>query len=185
MPHPSQISQDMILEKAFEMIEKEGVEKLSWNKLAAALKVAAPSLYHHFDSKTALLRAMNTVTMEKLVEAMNANFSGENPQQNLIQMAHAYREFARQNPSAYALALGNLSDKMRPDPLHMEALAIPLQGIVEKLTGAENSLPILRGFWALIHGFVMLELNQSFRRGGSLEEAFEKAVAAYVCGLSG
>jgi len=52
------------------------------------------------------------------------------------------------------------------------------------LVGEEAALPALRGGWALVHGFVMLEISGQFRRGGDLDAAFAHAVAAYIRGLA-
>jgi hypothetical protein len=53
-----------------------------------------------------------------------------------------------------------------------------------EITGEAESLPALRGLLALMHGFVMLELAQQFRRGGDLDAAYDKAVRAYLNGWS-
>jgi hypothetical protein len=50
------------------------------------------------------------------------------------------------------------------------------------ISGVEDSLAALRGALALLHGFVMLELKDQFRRGGDLGETFEKVIEAYVAG---
>jgi hypothetical protein len=47
---------------------------------------------------------------------------------------------------------------------------------------AAQSLAALRGLLALVHGFVMLEMNNQLRRSGSLEEAFTQSAAAYLRG---
>ncbi len=182
MPYPAQISHEMVLETACRLLESEGAENLSLSKLAAEMGVKAPSLYRYFGGKNELLKAINTRTMEQLVGVMQSAIREQSSQEQVLEMARAYREFARQSPSAYMLALGNLSEEMRPDPSHLEALALPLQAVMAKIGGEESALPMLRGAWALIHGFVMLEINQSFRRGGSLDDAFEQAVTAYVRG---
>ena len=59
-PHPSSegrepLNRDKIVERAIEMIDADGVEKLSMRRLAAALGIEAMSLYHHFPNKDAIL----------------------------------------------------------------------------------------------------------------------------------
>jgi AcrR family transcriptional regulator len=183
VPYPSQVNVETILAKARAMLEAEGVEALSLGKLAAALNIKAPSLYRYFDSKNTLLRALNGDTAMRLVTAMReaAEIQHHNP---ILSIALAYRGFALANPVIYRLAFGNASDELRPDEQMLEQLALPLQTVMGQISGEEHSLAALRGVWALIHGFVSLELSNQMRRGGDLESAFIQAVEAYVRGWS-
>jgi hypothetical protein len=61
-------------------------------------------------------------------------------------------------------------------------MAIPLQRVMAEISGAAHSLAALRGVWGLINGFLLLELNGQFRRGGDLEAAFVQSVEAYLEG---
>ena len=47
------------------------------------------------------------------------------------------------------------------------------------------STPALQGIWALVHGFVMLELGQQFQRNGDPDEVFIQCVSVYVMGWLG
>ena len=62
--------------------------------------------------------------------------------------------------------------------------AIALQQIIERIVRPQSSLSALRGLLAIVHGFVTLELNGHFQRGGDLCEAFETSVLAYLRGCS-
>jgi Tetracyclin repressor-like, C-terminal domain len=100
----------------------------------------------------------------------------------MLKMAREYRAFALANPATYRLAFGSTDDELRPDEALLEQLALPLQTAMAGISGEVESLAALRGMWALIHGFVSLELAGQFRRGGDLEAAFQRAVAAYING---
>lgn len=185
MPYPSKIDYHALLEKARDLIETEGIEQLSLQKLADGFGVKAPSLYKHVENKNALLRAVVQATTERLttvlmqaVEAINGT-----PHQRLEAMMRAYREFAHQNPGVYRLAFGDPAPEIRPDPADLVKLALPLQAEMVRLVGEMDSLAALRGAWALIHGFVMLELSTHFQRGGDLDATFEQAIQAYLNGL--
>ena len=60
--------------------------------------------------------------------------------------------------------------------------ATAVQQIMGQISGEANSLPALRGSLALTHGFVTLELNGQFRRGGDLAAQFTEIVNAYLRG---
>jgi AcrR family transcriptional regulator len=184
MPYPAQVDRETIIEKARELIEAHGVDQLSLSVLARELGIKAPSLYHHFQNKTALLRGVNEATGLALVAAIRESI-GEvkgSPRDQITAMLHAYRAFAHEYPATYGLAFTNTIADLRGDPDQAEQSALPLQALMAQITGEADSLAALRGAMALAHGFVMLELSGQFRRGGDLNEAFDKAVAAYVRG---
>jgi AcrR family transcriptional regulator len=183
MPYPAKVNRDRILDAARDIIEREGVELLSLAKLAAALGVSAPSLYKHFENKNDLLREVNLQSNAALVESMLAALNTISaPQEQIMGMAHAFRNFAHRYPTTYALMYSSNPD-LRPDSSILEALAIPLQKVFAELCGEVRSLAALRGAYALLHGFVSLELNNQFQRGGSLDDAFTESVQTYIRGL--
>ncbi|MBY8861460.1 TetR family transcriptional regulator [Nocardia sp. CA2R105] len=60
MPRPSQplISRSAVIEASIEIIDSEGLEAFSLPKLAKYIGVSAPSLYHHFADRSAILSAV-------------------------------------------------------------------------------------------------------------------------------
>jgi hypothetical protein len=80
------------------------------------------------------------------------------------------------------LAYAVQNPELRADPNMLLERAISVQKIMVKISGEENSLPALRGLLALIHGYIMLELNGQFQRGGDLSLTFEEIVSAYLQG---
>ncbi|MCC7449566.1 MAG: WHG domain-containing protein, partial [Anaerolineae bacterium] len=142
-------------------------------------------LYRYVDSKTELLRAVNLMTTQGLVSTIReATSLVSDPKTRLIVMAKAYRSFAHTYPVTYMLAFMNPVPEHRLDEALAERMVLPLQDIVAELTGREESLRALRGFWSLVHGFVILELGGQFRRGGDLSAAYLQAVEAYLAGWS-
>ncbi|MBX3062882.1 MAG: TetR/AcrR family transcriptional regulator [Anaerolineae bacterium] len=183
MPYPSQINTERVIETARALLEDLGIEQLSLHRLAEALGVKAPSLYRYFAGKTELLRAINAVTGRQMLTAMQQAADAEtDPQVKLIAMLRAYRRFALAHPLAYDLLYSNALPDSRLDPADAEQMALPLQARMAESVGAEQSLEALRGAWALVHGFVMLELAGQFQRGGNVNVAFEAAVQAYLAG---
>jgi AcrR family transcriptional regulator len=167
------------------LIERDGVEQLSLAQLAAALNIKAPSLYRHISSKTALLFEVNTLTFQLLFQAYEVavQASGRSPDARLFAILQAHRLFAHAYPQTYVLAFTTTARDQRPDPAILERLVLPIQAEMEAISGSKTSLAALRGALALVHGFVMLEINQQFQRGGDLGEAFAQAVTAYLAGV--
>jgi hypothetical protein len=86
------------------------------------------------------------------------------------------------HPVAYSLLFSNSAPDIRLDPVDAEQFALPLQKQIAELVGEESSLSALRGAWALVHGFIMLEISGQFQRAGDVNAAFEAAIQAYVTG---
>jgi AcrR family transcriptional regulator len=183
MPYPSQIDRDKIIQHASDMIAAEGVDNLSLHKLAAALGVKAPSLYRYVSNKTDLIRAVNLATLERLFAMMNeaAATSTGTPDEKLLAIFLAYRAFAHAHPRLYLLAYHE-NDAYRSDEDLLVQMVLPLQTIMAEWVGEIHSLTALRGALALMHGFVLLEINNQLRRGGDLDEAFTDSVNAYLRG---
>ena len=181
-PYPAQVNRETVIDKARELIEADGLDQLSLGNLAAALGIKAPSLYKHVAGKTELLRAVNTVTTQRLVAALRTAATDDDPEKRFLEIARVYRDFAHTYPHTYALAFTNTLPEIRPDAQQLEQLALPLQAMIAAISGPNESLAALRGVWALIHGFVMLELSGQFQRGGDLPAAFIQAVRAYLRG---
>jgi AcrR family transcriptional regulator len=181
MPYPSQIDFATLIETAREMIERKGVEALNLRDLAKALGVQAPSLYRHVANKGALLRAVNEVTTKQMMESLYRVAADAPASERLLAVAHAFRHFSHEHPIAYQLAFSASADE-RPAAELREALVLPLQSLFAELLGEENAFPALRGAYAFLHGWVMLELSQQFERGGDLDAHFEQSFRAFLQG---
>jgi AcrR family transcriptional regulator len=184
LPYPPQVDRENLVETARRLIEAEGsAENVSLAMLAASLGVKAPSLYRHVDNKAELLQAVNLITHQKLTASVlaAAEAAPRDPRSRVLAMGRAYREFVLHNSVTYQLAYAGTADN-DPDPSVLEALAIPLQQVMAELAGEAAALTALRGIWALMHGFTILEIQGRFRRGGDIEGAFLRSLEAYVDG---
>jgi AcrR family transcriptional regulator len=183
MPYPSQINPELVIQTASTLIEEHGIEQVSLARLAQELNVKAPSLYKYFADKSALLKAVNTDTWRNLTLAMSsAMSSAQQPTEQLLLMAKAYRDYAHTHPRKYLLAFNQSDPATLPDSTILEGLAFPFQHVWAQAIGDTKSLLALRGFWAITHGFVALELSQKFQRGGDLDHTFEQNLQVYIRG---
>lgn len=183
MPYPSQINREQIVNAAREFIQSESVETLTLSKLAGALGVKAPSLYRHVANKEALLQEVNLATLRELLAAVTVESgSYTDPNSQIIAIVQSYRRFAHDNPDLYILAMTTKPSEGRPNEDVLAQMILPMEALVSQLSGAANRLAALRGLLALVHGYVMLELNQQLQRGGDLDQTFEQVVSAYLVG---
>jgi len=184
MPYPAQTDRKGIIKTAIVLIEREGSVGLKLSRVASEIGIKSPYLYRHFKNKAALTQAIIEHTHEKLFEAYAAVMQdeGNDPQERLLNLLRAHRDFALANPNSYILAFTATDPRVRTDAMQLEQQVIPIQRIMAEISGEEHSLSALRGALALVHGFVMLELKDQLQRGGDLTVAFETAVSAYLNG---
>ena len=183
MPYPSKVNHDQIIAQAGMLIEQEGFAALSLARLGNLLGIKAASLYKHFADKDAILRAVNLRTVQALIETTLAAVAAEDTAPvKLAKAALSYRQFALSHPATYSLALSRLAPEVKPDPLQLEQLVLPLQALFIPICGEDQSLTAIRGLFALMHGFIISELNDQFQRGGNLDETYRLVVERYLRG---
>lgn len=183
MPYPSQINRDSLIETARDLIETQGVENVSLRVVADAFGVTAPSLYRHVKNKTALILAVNTLTSREIVAKMMDAINEDEPlETQMLAIVRAFRGYAHAHPRCYELAFSNAIPDTMPDVEERVQLILPLQALFTKIAGEEQSLVVLRGAYALIHGWVMLEISDQLQRGGDLNAHYEQAFLAYIDG---
>lgn len=184
MPYPSQIDRETILCTATEMIEQDGTQALTLGKLARALGVRTPSLYRYVESRDALLKAINLNTLRQLFADFDQSLTNAPTEAagKLSAVAHALRRYAKQHPHLYVQAMTAEMGVTRPDEDMLVQMVLPLQAIMAEVAGGTSSLTALRGFLALVHGFILLEVHEQLQRGGSLDDAFDESVNAFLAG---
>lgn len=184
MPFPRQVTAESILARAREQLEQFGPDGASLASIARALRIRPPSLYRYYPNRTALIRAINTLTVREHIAAMEqAAGQAQDAETRLLNAARAFRDYAHAWPASVLLAYGGSDPALQAAAAEAEQLVLPLQAIVAEVSGARDSLTGLRGLFALCFGFVALELNGVFRRGGDLAQAYENAVRTYIAGL--
>jgi AcrR family transcriptional regulator len=183
-PHPAQVDRDTIIQTAWNLIEEHGLDQVSLHTLAKTLDIKAPSLYNHIANKTDLLRAVNMLTMQRLMAFVGAaiDAAGDDLHARLFAMADAYRAYAYTHPAIYQL-FNNSEVELYPDIPSVITAVSKLEALTGELAGPENALNALRGLWALVHGFIALEMAGHMRRDeATFEDSWRAALAAFFRG---
>lgn len=92
-----------IVEKAWELADKDGVAALSLHALARAVGMRQPSLYEYFDSKNALYDAMFADGNRQLLAHLDAQRLPRDPRSALKTYLAAFASFALERPPRYEL----------------------------------------------------------------------------------
>ncbi|MGH2890669.1 MAG: TetR/AcrR family transcriptional regulator [Solirubrobacteraceae bacterium] len=95
--HP--LSRELILVRAVALIEEEGPHALSMRRLGSALGVEAMAIYHHFEGREELLRAIG----DRLLEPLHDLELGADWRAACRRFATALRDLAVGHPATFQL----------------------------------------------------------------------------------
>jgi AcrR family transcriptional regulator len=172
MPAPAQTSMTAVVAAGRRILEQEGHDGLTMQRVATAVGVRAPSLYKRVADRGDLIRLILEDVARELTDDLDTAATSGEPRQDLRALATAFRGFAHARPAAYALLFAP------------HTAGGPRQGTIERssdavlrtaaaLAGADSALPAARTVVAWAHGFVSMELAGAFRLGGDVDEAWE------------
>lgn len=180
-PAIARTSDTDIVKAARRLIAARGVEAVTLADVAAAVGIRAPSLYKRFTNREALLLAVKNGVLAELHHDLEAAVGGRTRLEAVDEMARVYRARALQDPHLYRLI--HMPQLKTPDLEAERRAAAPALALMEDVVGPDHALHGARCFTSLLHGFVTMEIDGSFGFGGSVDEAFDFALAALLAGL--
>jgi AcrR family transcriptional regulator len=176
MPTPSRTSIDEIVAAGRAILESEGLDGLTMQRVATAVGVRAPSLYKRVRGRSALIRLIANDIAGELTVAIDAAASTGDPRRDLRAIAETYRAFALAHPASYGLLYANLPAEMRVDPELNARASEALLRVVGDLAGHDRRLEAARTIVAWANGFLAMELAGAFRLGGDVDRAFHYGI---------
>jgi AcrR family transcriptional regulator len=176
MPTPSRTSVDEIVAAGRAVLESDGLDGLTMQRVATAVGVRAPSLYKRVPGRSALIRLIADDIARELTVAIDAAASTGDPRRDLRAIAEAYRTFALAHPASFGLLYANLPAEMRVDPELNTRASEALLRVVGGLAGEERTLEAARTVVAWANGFLAMELAGAFRLGGDVDRAFDYGI---------
>jgi AcrR family transcriptional regulator len=180
---------DEMLHAAVGLLDEQGPDALQTRKVAGAAGTSTMSVYTHFGGMQALIAAVAEEGLRQFGEALTVPLS-DDPVADLFVVGGAYRRYAIERPHMYRLMFGSTSAHGINAPAH-NVLTLTVTEIDERYSSFAH---VVRGvhrcmgagritvgaadddatvvataaqFWALIHGFVMLELAGYYGDDGS------------------
>ena len=162
---------EQILQTAFELLDVEGIGAVGIRKIARILKVAHSAPANHFKNKQALLVALATKSFSdlysKIVKASSKET--ENFRLAIHSFSNTILEFGLKYPNRYKLLWRReyTDDKNSDLAIVMEDIYTQLSTILsehaqKKQVDVESQAIAL---WSLIHGYVLLRLDESLKDG--------------------
>ena len=183
---------DQLLDAAVGLLNEHGPDALQTRKIAGAAGTSTMAVYTHFGGMRGLIAAVAKEGLRQFDAALTGPLT-EDPVADLLTTGVAYRRYAIQRPHMYRLMFGSTSAHGINAPVQ-NVLALTLSEIEEHhpsfahvVRGVHRSMlagRITAGsadldasvvatavqFWALIHGFVMLELAGYYGGEGGAAE---------------
>ncbi|MBF8191316.1 TetR family transcriptional regulator [Nonomuraea sp. K274] len=174
------LSIEEICSTALRLMDEGGVAGLSMRKLAAELNVNPMSLYHHVDSKEALLAQICATAAERMPLPPD---DGTPWQAQLRALALAYHRHAREHPAMWTYVQNHpeiVADR-RMKLWEVLYRILRLAGVTEEELHRTGDV-----LYAFVSGFVMAEIRGHLpadREG--IDRDFDTAIHLMIHGLAG
>lgn len=175
-----------VLDAASRLVAEEGPSALTMRRLATELGASTMVLYSRFESREELVVQLLLEAFSRFAETL-ARVHEEDPWTNLRELGHAYRRFARENPTYYRLMWNVPHDSPTKTTLPAElsregsrafqALMHAVTRLLARLDrSAREAEPLAVAIWSSVHGFVSLELAGALPPGPPTDAAWERTL---------
>lgn len=157
----------LILDAARDLFVRKGYEATSMRAIAKRIEYTPTAIYHHFDSKEALLLELCTRDFRALAEAFNRLADVTDPVERVDRIGEAYVAFALDYPMHYQLMFMTVRPNQDPDQAGMgdpsqDAYAFLRTTVAEAMDAGrfreEYADPdeVAQILWASLHGLISL-----------------------------
>jgi AcrR family transcriptional regulator len=173
------------VDAARQIAAEQGPEKLSLREVARVSDYSHAALYEYFQSREDLLGAVIYEGFGELMSHLAAVSDDRPARERLQDMGRAYIEFARQSPEIFEL-LFTRNRAQRQQVSEVRGTDTPyglLRSGVAALVPDASEDAIDRAaysFWALVHGFAMLEISFLSGFEADFDRAHSVSIAQFV-----
>jgi AcrR family transcriptional regulator len=172
---------DRIRNEASALANRNGIDGLSMNDLAATLGIRTPSLYAHVEGIAEVRRLLAIGGLRELEQGIARVTAGKSGPDAVRALMIGYRNYARKNPGVYSAMLPKVP---QTDPEWREAMDRLMQTLLASLHGYQlegvEATHVLRGMRALVHGFVSIESTRTQGHPVSRDSSFAWLVDAFL-----
>jgi AcrR family transcriptional regulator len=183
----SNLTKQVVVQAAAELINAEGLESLSLGRLAEKLGIRTPSLYNHVDGLPGLMRELSILNARNLADRISEAAIGQSGPGAVRAIMQAIRAYIKEYPGLYLSTLRASGTQAEVDPeLEKEEARSVKVGIAVMASFGlekEEAVHALRGLRSLVHGFATLEISGGFGMPLELEESFSRLVDLFIAGL--
>lgn len=191
MPRPpasrTALDRVAVVHAAAALVNAEGPEALTINRLARELGVQPPSLYNHIAGLDDLLRELSLLSVRSLGERIAESAVGRSGRAGVMALAEAYRAYVREFPGLYQISLrasGNMSQPSTELQAAEERVVRTVLVLIDSfgLTG-DDAIHAVRALRSAIHGFATLEVAGGFGMVLDRDESFRRLIGMLIAGI--
>ncbi len=165
--HTPEQLKEMILEEAWNVIEKEGIDKLTARRIATAIGYTPGTIYSFFTSMEMLQLHLNAKTLNLLHETLSdpeCNNPDNKPIKNMKLMAKNYISFAQKYRPHWLMLFENRLEHLKKDEgwyqEKIDRLFEPLEAQMSAFYSDNQKRKrkvATRVLWASVHGICFLK----------------------------
>jgi AcrR family transcriptional regulator len=160
---------ELIINTARTLAEAEGWDAVTTRRLSTEIEYSQPVLYKHFSGMDQIADAVALDGFAELAEVIRAAHCDTNSASDtLTRIAHAYLEFARDNPAVYDAMFTRattLRFAAQETPPELTAAFAALDQAVSMVANEQDTDTLTEVFWAALHGLVTLSRTGRLRLG--------------------
>ena len=181
------LTKTAIIEEAVELLNTEGPDALTLNRLADELGIRTPSLYNHIDGMPGLQKELSVLNAKLLADQLGEAAIGKGGSELFIDVAQAFRSYVKENPGLYMATLRASGTQETPDSKLMReeerTLKIALAVMASLGLRGEDAIHAVRAFRSMVHGFATLEIAGGFGLPQDCDESFRRLVKSLAAGI--
>ena len=174
------LDQQSVLDAAEQVVDAQGWDPLSMTLLAETLGTRVSSLYNHVAGLQDLRAALQVRWMGSLSTHLRSAAMGCAGADGVLQMGHALRSFAAEQPHRYVAITRAPLDRISFD----EAAAGATDALIVMLRSCrvpeERLLTTCMAVFSAVTGFVSLEVNGFFAGAGDLDAVYAHVLRGVV-----
>jgi AcrR family transcriptional regulator len=177
---------------AHELLATEGPDALTVRQLATRAGVSTMNIYSRFGGKDGIVEDLYIAGFHMLGAAMASAGTTDDPLADLHACGRAYRRFALEHPTYYAVMFDRAVPGYDPTPSALAEAAATLHQLAERLARCmtagilrdEEPLAVAASVWATCHGLVSLELRGIAPGGIDWSTTYGRTLDALIRGLA-
>jgi AcrR family transcriptional regulator len=159
----------LIVTTTRKLAEAEGWDAVTTRRLSTEIEYSQPVLYKHFAGMEQIAEAVAIDGFGELADVIRAARSDTDTAGDaLARVAHAYLDFARDNPAVYDAMFTRATTLRFADldtPPELTAAFAELRQAVGLVADEQDADALTEVFWAAVHGLVTLSRTGRLRPG--------------------
>jgi AcrR family transcriptional regulator len=167
------IRRRLIVTTARKLAEAEGWDAVTTRRLSTEIEYSQPVLYKHFTGMEQIAEAVAIDGFGELAEVIRtARSDAAEVSEALNRIAHAYLDFARDNPAVYDamfIRATTLRFAAQNTPPQLSAAFAELHQAVRLIADEQDADTLTEVFWSALHGLVTLSRTGRLRPGYDTE----------------